>query len=497
MSNPVNFSDIQGLAAFGYSKLTQACYFLGQIRDAQAAGQWCMAAPISSAEYKQSPPDTALQIGFSASGLRALGVPESIVNCFSPEFVSGVAGEANRSCRLGDVGANDPARWSWGGPNRVPHVVVMLFARQNLDDFARRVQDGLWNRAFGNVIRLDTSNMGGREPFGFRDSISQPEIDWKQELPATGDRIDYGNRVAIGELLLGYVNEYGKYTDRPLVDAAGDPADDLPAAENVAGKKDVGRNGTYLVLRQLEQDVSGFWRFLDNQARGDAGERDELGAAMVGRTRNGDPRATLSARAIPGIHDDSGESQNRFTFEGDPKGILCPVGAHIRRANPRNADLCGQPRGLVARLGKKLGIPRADFGEDLIASTRFHRILRRGREYGPWLAPEDALKPAPADDPPRGLQFACLNANIARQFEFVQSAWLMSTRFNGLTGEVDPLLGNCAGNFSIPSPGGLRRLITEMPQFITVRGGAYFFLPGLSAVRFLVRAAIAGSGAPG
>ena len=89
-----------------------------------------------------------------------------------------------------------------------------------------------------------------------------------------------------------------------------------------------------------------------------------------------------------------------------------------------------------------LGLPPRAFQDDLISSVRFHRILRRGREYGPSLPVDEALRPAPPDEPERGLHFVCLNANISRQFEFMQNAWMMSTKFAGLTGESDPLLGH-------------------------------------------------------
>jgi deferrochelatase/peroxidase EfeB len=99
-------------------------------------------------------------------------------------------------------------------------------------------------------------------------------------------------------------------------------------------------------------------------------------------------------------------------------------------------------------------------------------------------------------DEKRGLHFLCLNANIGRQFEFVQNAWLMSTKFDGLSGESDPLLGNRTrigdglptDNFTIPREGGVRRCIAGLPQFITVRGGEYFFLPGIRALRYFSRA---------
>ncbi len=136
---------------------------------------------------------------------------------------------------------------------------------------------------------------------------------------------------------------------------------------------------------------------------------------------------------------------------------------------------------------------------DLVAAVRFHRILRCGREYGSFLTQEDALRPA-ATEEDRGLRFICLNANITRQFEFVQNAWLARTKFDGLTGESDPLLGNrepipgcpATDTYSIPQPGSVAKRLTRLPQFVTVRGGAYFFLPGIRALRYLSGLAEAG-----
>jgi deferrochelatase/peroxidase EfeB len=147
---------------------------------------------------------------------------------------------------------------------------------------------------------------------------------------------------------------------------------------------------------------------------------------------------------------------------------------------------------VISTLVRTLGFGNKNLRDDLIASTRFHRILRRGREYGTSLTDEEALQPAPPNEAERGLNFLALNANIQRQFEFVQNAWLSRTKFDGLTEESDPLLGNRApvngcpftNTFSIPRDGGIRRRIMDVPQFITVRGGAYFFMPGLSALRY-------------
>ncbi len=117
---------------------------------------------------------------------------------------------------------------------------------------------------------------------------------------------------------------------------------------------------------------------------------------------------------------------------------------------------------------------------------------RRGREYGDELAPEKALAPVSPNESPHGLPFLCSNANISRQFEFLQNAWIASTKFAGLTRESDPLLGNresipgcpTTGSFTIPGDGTLRRRVSKLPQFVTVRGGAYFFLPSLRALRY-------------
>jgi hypothetical protein len=106
--SPIDYSDVQGLALFGYGKLTEACFLLLRIRSAESARAWIESAPVSTAEYRQPAPETALQIAFTPTGLRALGVPEGAMAAFSPEFLNGMAGEASRSRRLGDTGKSDP-----------------------------------------------------------------------------------------------------------------------------------------------------------------------------------------------------------------------------------------------------------------------------------------------------------------------------------------------------------------------------------------------------
>ena len=211
----------------------------------------------------------------------------------------------------------------------------------------------------------------------------------------------------------------------------------------------------------------------------------------VSRWRRPVARQLLASRRT-----DSGTPSNRFNFDSDVDASRCPFGAHIRRSNPRNADFPEGTTGFFSKLAHDLGFKHVELREDIMSSTRFHRLLRRGREYGPGLSPEQALQPDYPDNAGHGLHFVCLNANISRQFEFVQSAWIMNSKFNGITGETDPLLGNRlpiangqpTDSFLIPQESGLACRISGLPQFITVRGGAYFFLPGIKALKFLATA---------
>ena len=454
-------------------------------------------APVTPATRTTPRPATALQVAFTREGLEALGAPAGVLQGFSAEFLSGLSGEESRSRRLGDMGPSRPAAWLWGSPGNVPHVMVLLYGELGrLEPWMWSVTREPWAAAFEALPTPVPALLDGVEPFGFVDGISQPLLDWEQgRVPAAGhDELEYGNVLALGEVLLGYPNEYGKYTDRPLIgrdDARG--ADLLPAG-NAPEMRDLGRNGSYLVVRQLRQDTQEFWQFLRRQANGDPEGGRLLAEAMVGRALTGDPLLGAGSRPIPGVDpkDADDARYNQFTFDDDVHGTRCPFGAHIRRANPRNADLPGGPAGFLGRLIRTLGFGRKDFREDAIASTRFHRILRRGREYGPW-PPSDASRRPGGEDGESGLYFICLNANIARQFEFVQSAWMMGTKFGGLSEESDPLLGSrtplpgcpVTSTFSLPQASGLRRRLTGIPQFVTVKGGAYFFLPGLRALRYL------------
>jgi Dyp-type peroxidase family len=365
----------------------------------------------------------------------------------------------------------------------------MLYALPGRLDGWRRAIEAQCDAGFERMACLPVTDLGGVEPFGFTDGISEPEIDWDRRRPARDqEQTAYTNLSCLGEFLLGYPNEYGLYTDRPLLDPLRDGAAMLPRAEDLPGRVDLGRNGSYLVMRQLRQDVQGFWKFLDHQAGGNPALRQRWAEAMVGRTLQGEPLVLGGDdAAAPG-------ELNAFTYEADPQGVRCPLGAHIRRANPRNADLPAGGPGIVSKLKRILGFDSEALARDLVASTRFHRLLRRGRAYGPKVSLDQALGDTAADE--TGLYFICLGANISRQFEFAQSAWIAGTKFNGLGGEGDPLLGHREAGpdgtptdvFSMPRPDGPDERLCGLPRFVTVVGGAYFFLPGIRALRYLAGA---------
>ncbi|WP_068076812.1 Dyp-type peroxidase [Novosphingobium lentum] len=456
-------ADIQAMTERGFGSLDGASYLLLSIDDAARARTWLRTLAVTSlADARSSKLDRVCQIAFTASGLAALGIAADAAHGFAPEFAEGMAGNERRSHRLGDEGENAPDKWYWGVADTEPHVLVVLLAPVAAIAAVEAEHVAALTGAGCALIRANRSNGPlGREPFGFADGLSQPEVDWDGQLVPGGakDRL-YRNTLAAGEVLLGHTNEYGFVPAWP-------------------SEREIGRNGTYLVYRQLEQDVHGFWRWLREQA-GKAGAVG-LGETMIGRGIDGAPQPGLGGAAGPGAND--------FGFGQDPDGLACPIGAHIRRANPRSGDDPQGRRGFLRDVISSLGL-KGSAMQDAVASARFHRILRRGRPYGPIGLPAGAGDDPPTPVEPSGLHFICLNASIARQFEFVQGAWVASAYFAGLSGEQDPILGNrlpasgggATDAFHYADAEGCPRLATGLPQFVTVRGGAYFFLPGLAGL---------------
>ncbi|MGH2751693.1 MAG: Dyp-type peroxidase [Actinomycetota bacterium] len=464
MSDHLELDDIQGIVARGYGSLKSAGFLLLSIEEPGAARRCLSTIAESLTPSDRRPERLALNVAFTASGLSALGVPREVRTGFSFEFRDGMT-SAHRSRVLGDLEENAPSTWAWGGPSTPPvDLLIMVYARDE-PEFDRALAELI--RGFTGVAvvtTLETVALTDREHFGFHDGISQPAIEGLDQatIPA--------NTVKAGEFVLGYRNEYGFYTDSPSLERSADPTGILPVNPGGRGRADLGKNGSYLVLRQLAQDVPGFWDFVDRSAQalggdGDPEARVALAAKMMGRWPSGAPLVASPDRDDPLLSD-----ENDFGYHHlDPHGYRCPVGSHVRRAHPRDS--------LDPEPGSDKSI---DIGKR-------HRILRRGRQYGSWVSPLAPGEVAESDSVERGLYFMCLNGNLARQFEFVQHTWINNPKFDGLYDDADPVVAarSASGRtLTIPTPP-VRRRVTGVPSFVNVRGGAYFFLPGIRAVRYL------------
>lgn len=462
----LELDDIQGIVLSGYGALAHARFLLLAF-DQPSAGRTLvtrMAADVRTAGAGVPDGGTAVHIAFTFAGLLALELPWQALKGFAREFQEGMAGNERRSRILGDTEEQAPSTWAWGGPATPDiHAVLMLYAdtADALQALTTRQHTALQDHEVRCVHTLDSAPLaGGREHFGFRDGLSQPRI------AGLGRRTHSPlHEVPAGEFVLGYANGREELTAGPMVDPIEDRQDLLPAA--VRELRDLGRNGSYLVFRQLAQDVHGFWSFVAGAAGG-ADRAVPLAAKMVGRWPGG-----ASLVRTPDMDEPSLAQANDFDYHHeDPHGLKCPLGAHVRRTNPR--DMLEPGPGTAESL----------------AINRRHRLLRRGRNYGPPLSP--ALDPADVlergdDGGQRGLHFLCFNASISRQFEFVQHTWANNPNFAGLHADTDPLIGDRrrgADVFTCQAEP-VRRRHHGLPRFVTLRGGAYFFMPGKRALAYI------------
>ena len=265
--------------------------------------------------------------------------------------------------------------------------------------------------------------------FGYRDRLSQPVIEGSGEEPTPGS----GAALKAGEFILGYPDEYGVTADRPQPEI-------------------LARNGSYMAYRRLQEHVGKFREFL--RQHGETPEEQELIAAkLMGRWRSGAPLVLSPHKDSPELAADP-QRNNDFNYrEMDPQGYAVPLGSHARRMNPR----------------------------DTAANINRRRMIRRGATYGPALpdgAPDDGVE--------RGIAAFVICGSLIRQFEFAQNVWANDRNFHELGNERDPVIGNQDGTleFKIPKRP-IRKKITGLPAFTTVKGGAYFFLPGLQALQYL------------
>jgi Dyp-type peroxidase family len=471
VTETLELEQIQGLVLRGYGKLA-ARFLLLHVDDAELARAYLrdLSGRIDRG-HKTTGPE-ALQVAFTAAGLEALEVPKSARDSFQREFIEGMA-EPVRSVSLGD----DPSTWQWGHEPSV-HVLVMIYAHAQMLD--TRVDDERARMTGLSLVREQHTHArkDQKEHFGWRDGLSMPVFAGVPDEPGRGKPQEWWTTpLAPGEFVLGYHNEYGCLTESPTVEPADDPANHLPTTAD--GRKDLGKNGTYLVYREITQKVHELWTYLADHSREPGGDRVEkavaLGAKMVGRWPGGAPLVTSPQR-----DERAHATDNEFKYkEPDEGGLRCPIGSHIRRANPR--DVLGSGRDAV----------------DSTIMVRKHQMIRRGRPFGPpvsqHMEPREMIEAKP-DGVDRGLHFICLVGHITRQFEFVQRSWITSANFGALFKDGDPISAmrrpggdpNPNNEFTCPaSP--VRRKYTGIPPFTHVVGGAYFFLPSLAALKFIAR----------
>jgi Dyp-type peroxidase family len=309
------------------------------------------------------------------------------------------------------------------------------------------------------VYREDTALLpGSREHFGYADGFAQPAVEGSSDDRARGGGVPMkggGWRpLAPGEFILGYPDE----------DTRADPKQRLPNAPAAP----LGRSGTYMVWRKLYQDVARFRRVIGKAAElYEAGDEQMLSAKVVGRWTNGAPLVKYPTKP-PADFDAKSEGANDFRYDEDIDGMRCPVGAHVRRSNPRDA------LGAVKGPGGKV----SDFAGHL--SFR-HRMIRRGMPYGPPL-PEGVTKDDGSD---RGLVFVSFQASISRQFEGVQVQWLNAGNNFGLGHDKDFILGDPDGKGKMTIQGKPPFFLTPQDVFVRTRGGEYLFAPGLTALAAL------------
>jgi len=372
-------------------------------------------------------------VAFTHSGLRALGVEEESLATFPEEFRQGMAARAEI---LGDTGANEPTKWVDQTASPALHAIVILFAR-DADERGRCVSEHarLIAQCTGVEV-LSTLDLEATPPFGYahdhfgyRDRLSQPVIEDSGDVPTPGS----GEQLKAGEFILGYPDETGLLPPLPQPQV-------------------LSRNGSYMAYRRLEEHVGRFREFLRTHG-GTAEGQELLAAKLMGRWRSGAPLTLAPEKDDPELGADL-QRNNNFNYKHeDPQGYAVPLGSHMRRMNPR----------------------------DTAANMNRRRMIRRGATYGAHL-PEDA----PDDGQERGIAAFVICASLIRQFEFAQNVWVNDKNFHELANERDPIIGTQDGSLEYKIPKRpLRKKITGLPAFTTVRGGAYFFLPGLKALRWL------------
>jgi Dyp-type peroxidase family len=392
-------------------------------------------------------PESTVNIAFTHKGLEALELPDATLLSFPVEFQQGMRA---RAAILGDTGRNAPEKWDamWQEEGRV-HVWLGVNAASAgalearcgaMLGIAERTDGATLVGAQDAAALVVDGQVTTKEHFGFTDGFGNPDYLGfeRKSQPGQGKHTKDGwVPLATGELLLGYADEAGELPVAP------DPH--LLAA-----------NGTFMVYRKLHQNVATFRRFLRENGERYGGGEEKLAAKLIGRWRDGTPVELSPEGMDQGIVDDPLRSTN-FQFKDDLNGARCPIGAHVRRVNPRDA-----------------------FGFDGKLIDR-RRITRRGLPYGA------ADWGAGTDEGEHGVAFMVLNASIQRQFEFVQQQWIEYGNDAHLGNDKDMLMGNHGGHGRYiiqgdATAGNPPFVCSGLPNFVELRGGDYFFLPSITAL---------------
>ena len=411
-------------------------YVLLRIDD-RRAGRELLRQLIPLLAPRTTPGGTGEQATITAAltfqGLKALGVPQDSLDSFPTAFQQGMAA---RAAELGDVGESAPEHWE--SPLGTPevHVAISGLGRDaaHVEAMLERARDAYRKLPGIKAIwRQDCYALPNeRTSFGFKDGISHPAVEGSG-VPGSNPK---EAPIKAGEFILGYRNEMGELPPIPLPEV-------------------LGKNGTYVVFRKLHTRVAAFRQYLRAKST-NPDEEKLLAAKFVGRWASGAPLVLAPERDDPELGADA-RRNNDFLYQADdPKGLKCPVGAHARRMNARDAVIVGDPR--------------------------LHRLIRRSTSYGPML-PEGVMEDDGVD---RGIVFVCIGASLDRQFEFVKTEWVNDGLFIGAPGEKDPLVGpsDGSGQFTVPQVP-IRRRLPGLPAFVVTRGGESCFAPGVNALRWL------------
>jgi len=430
----LDLADIQAATLRGRPSPYAGAYILLRVDDRRDGRELLrrIIPAITTADRRVDPTQQAtFAVALTHTGLAALGVPQESLDSFPAEFRQGMAARADV---LGDVGDSAPEHWEHPLGTGQVHIALAALApdARSRDEVLATARAAIPDLTGVTAIwRQDLyARAGDRTSFGFKDGISHPAVAGS-DIPGTDPA---EKPLAAGEFVLGHVDETGEAPPMPTPDV-------------------LGRNGTYLVFRKLHTRVAAFRSYVRARATDEADEA-LLAAKFVGRWPSGAPLDLAPEKDDPDLGADPTRN-NAFRYRGDDRGLRCPLGAHARRMNARDATVIGE--------------------------VRLHRMIRRSASYGPML-PEGVLEDDGAD---RGIVFACLGTHLARQFEFVKTQWVNDGTFFGTPAEHDPLVsGHDQALFTVPRHP-IRRKLTDLPGFVVTRGGEYCFQPGLRALQWL------------